>query len=186
MLSPVMPKTCETIADALGFTINHEQYVRLIEEKGLLHTFMIKKTPPLFPKIEKELLKSEPPTTSAETKETKKTPSDKEGLITIDEFFRTKLKIGTILEAEAVPKSDRLLKLKVDLGEAEPRQIIAGIRAYYEPETLIDTQVCIVANLKPAKIMGHLSEGMLLAAKDEGGLALIRPEKRKKSGTPVG
>ncbi len=186
MLSPVMPKTCETIADALGFTINHEHYRRLIEEKALLHTFMIKKVPPLFPKIEKELLKSEPKTATPASKETTKNRLDKEGLITIDQFFQTKLKIGTILEAEAVAKSDRLLKLKVDLGEPEPRQIIAGIRPYYTPEALVDTQVCVVANLKPAKIMGHLSEGMLLAAKDDEGLALIRPEKRKKSGTPVG
>jgi methionyl-tRNA synthetase len=180
LLSPVMPKTCETIADALGFMINTEHYRRLIEEHALLHTFMIKKVPPLFPKIEKELLKSEPPKT-----EQKKESKQDDGLITIDQFFQTKLKIGTILEAEEVPKSDRLLKLKVDVGEAKPRQIIAGIKEHYNPQELVNTQVCVVANLKPAKIMGNLSEGMLLAAKDKEGLVLLRPEKPKKSGTPV-
>ncbi len=179
MLSPVMPKTTEKIAEALGFVINHENYVTLIEEKQLLNTFMIQKVPPLFPKIEEELLKTEPP---VEKKETKK----EEGIITIDQFFQTKLKIGTILEAREVPKSDRLLKLKVDLGEKEPRQIIAGIKEYYKPQELVNTQVCVVANLKPAKIMGNLSQGMLLAAKDKDGLSLMRPEKPKKSGTPVG
>ena len=74
----------------------------------------------------------------------------------------------------------------MDLGEDKPRQIIAGIKEWYSPESLIDTQVCVVANLKPAKLMGMLSEGMILAAKDDEGLALIRPEKPKKAGTPVG
>jgi len=182
MLSPVMPKTTEKIAEALGFVINHENYVTLIEEKQLLNTFMIQKVPPLFPKIEEELLKTEPPVEKKEPKKEKK----EEGIITIDQFFQTKLKIGTILEAQEVPKSDRLLKLKVDLGEDEPRQIIAGIKEYYKPEELVNTQVCVVANLKPAKIMGNLSQGMLLAAKDKDGLSLMRPEKPKKSGTPVG
>ena len=184
LLSPVMPKTCSTIAEALGFVINTENYQKLIEEKALLNTFMIRKVPPLFPKIEEELLKTEPPVTKEQKHEKKESKS--EGLITIDQFFQTKLKIGTILEAEEVPKSDRLLKLKVDLGEEKPRQIIAGIKEYYAPQDLIDTQVCVVANLKPAKIMGNLSEGMLLAAKDKEGLVLMRPEKPKKSGTPVG
>jgi len=183
LLSPVMPKTCSTIAEALGFVINHENYQKLIEEKALLDTFMIQKVPPLFPKIEKELLKTDEP---PKQEEKKKEPSKDEGIITIDQFFQTKLKIGTILEAEEVPKSDRLLKLKVDLGEAEPRQIIAGIKEYYAPQDLIGTQVCVVSNLKPAKIMGNLSQGMLLAAKDKSGLSLMRPEQPKQSGTPVG
>ena len=183
LLSPVMPKTCSTIAEALGFVINTENYQKLIEEKALLNTFMIRKVPPLFPKIEEELLKTEPPVTKEQKHEKKESKS--EGLITIDQFFQTKLKIGTILEAEEVPKSDRLLKLEVDVGEEKPRQIIAGIKEYYKPEELVNTQVCIVANLKPAKIMGNLSEGMLLAAKDKEGLVLLRPEKPKKSGTPV-
>ena len=183
MLSPVMPKTCATIAEALGFEIDTQNYEKLITQKALLETFTIQKVPPLFPKIEEERLKSEPKKSEAEKS---KPGKGEEGVITIDQFFQTKLKIGTILEAEEVPKSDRLLKLKVDLGEKEPRQIIAGIKEYYTPEDLVGTQVCVVANLKPAKIMGHLSQGMLLAAKDKSGLSLLRPESPKKSGTPVG
>jgi methionyl-tRNA synthetase len=72
------------------------------------------------------------------------------------------------------------------VGEAVPRQILAGIREYYSAQSLIGTQVCVVANLKPAKLMGLLSEGMLLAAKDENGLCLIRPETARKSGSSVG
>ncbi len=181
LLSPVMPKTCATIADALGIAIDTEHYKRFIERKSLLDDFTIKKVPPLFPKIEKELLSTPEPKSDKSPKEPKE-----EGIITIDQFFQTKIKIGTILEAQEVKKSDRLLKLKVDLGEEEPRQIIAGIKEYYSPEALVGTQVCVVANLKPAKIMGQLSQGMLLAAKDDEGLSLIRPETPKKSGTPVG
>ena len=185
MLSPVMPKTCQTISEALGFVIDTQNYEKLILDKALLETFTIQKVPPLFPKIEEELLKSEPPRVEKESPKKEK-PKEEDGLITIDQFFQTKLKIGTILEAEEVPKSDRLLKLKVDLGEETPRQIIAGIKEYYKPEELVGTQVCVVANLKPAKIMGHLSQCMLLAAKDKNGLSLMRPESPKESGTPVG
>ncbi len=181
LLSPIMPKTCTKIAESLGIITNKENYEKLITQKELLNTFMIQKTPPLFPKIEEELLKTPDP----KTKEKKEDKKD-DGLITIDQFFQTKLKIGTILEALEVPKSDRLLKLKVDLGEENPRQVIAGIKEYYSPSDLVNTQVCVVSNLKPAKIMGYLSEGMLLAAKDKKSLTLLRPESHKKSGTPVG
>jgi len=84
-----------------------------------------------------------------------------------------------------VEKSKKLLLLQVDLGEAKPRQIVAGIREFYAPETLVGTQVCVVANLKPAKLMGLVSEGMVLAAKDENGLVLIRPEREKAIGTKI-
>jgi len=90
-----------------------------------------------------------------------------------------------IIEAQEVPKSKKLLKLQVDVGEKHTRQILAGIKEFYSAEELVGTQVCVVANLKPAKLMGLLSEGMLLAAKDENGLCLIRPEKSKTVGTKI-
>ena len=76
-------------------------------------------------------------------------------------------------------------KMQVDLGEERPRQILAGIKEYYTAEELVGTQVCVVANLKPAKLMGMISEGMLMAAKDENGLCLIRPEKTRTIGTKI-
>jgi methionyl-tRNA synthetase len=90
------------------------------------------------------------------------------------------------VKAEEVPKSKKLLLLQVDIGEEQPRQIVAGIKEWYSPEAMLNTQVCVVANLKPAKLMGHKSEGMLLAAKDEDGLCMVRPEKPKTAGTPIG
>ncbi len=186
MLHPVMPKATSKVANALGFEINKDTFNRYIKQKELLDDFIVQKIPPLFPRIEKELLKE--PETKQEPKREQKQKENKEekiGIITIDEFFKTELKIGTIIEAEEVPKSKKLLKLKVDLGEDKPRQIIAGIKEWYKPQDLIGTQACVVANLKPAKLMGMLSEGMLLAAKDDNGLSLLRPEQPKKPGTKV-
>ena len=90
--------------------------------------------------------------------------------ISIDEFFRTQLKVGRILEVEPVPKSKKLLRIMVDLGEESPRQIVSGIAPYYQPEELVGLSVIVVANLKPAKLCGVESNGMILAAGDEASL----------------
>ncbi|QOR62903.1 methionine--tRNA ligase [Sulfurovum sp. ST-21] len=198
MLSPVMPEICSKIASALHFTIDNASWNHLCKAKGVLETFTIEKIPPLFPRIEEPLLvqatpedvpaKSKKETKKAEKQETKKEKQKEEGvaLIGIDQFFQTSLKVGTVIKAEEVPKSKKLLLLQVDLGEEAPRQIVAGIKEWYSAEEMLNTQVCVVANLKPAKLMGYKSEGMLLAAKDEDGLCMIRPEKPKKPGTPIG
>lgn len=194
MLHAIMPRTTATIADALGFEINTGSYNNLIKDKKLLAPFTIKKIPPLFPRVEEPLMAEAPkamieeaPKAPAPKKEEKKESTmPVEGLITIDQFFQTSIKVGTVVEAEEVPKSSKLLKLKVDLGEESPRQIIAGIREYYSAESLVGTQVCVVANLKPAKLMGMVSEGMILAAKDSEGLCLVRPEKQRMSGSSIG
>ncbi|BDY13933.1 methionine--tRNA ligase [Hydrogenimonas cancrithermarum] len=196
LLHPFMPKTTQTIAKALGFTVNNASYVELIKNNELLDEFTIEKIPPLFPRIEEPLVETPAAKAEAAKKEEKiknqkskpQTQDEESGanLITIDQFFQVQLKVGTVVEAEEVPKSKKLLKLQVDLGEEKPRQIVAGIKEWYSPEDLKDTQVCVVANLKPAKLMGMLSEGMLLAAKDDEGLCLIRPEKPRKAGSAIG
>ena len=180
VLHPVMPKTTQKIAKTLNFEISYDTYKKFIEDDSLLDDFKIEKIPPLFPKVEGELLNSPAPSVKEEIKK------EEDSLITIDQFFQTKLKIGTILDATEVPKSKKLLKLRVDLGEEKPRQIVAGIKEFYSAQSLLNTQVCVVANLKPAKIMGLVSEGMLLAAKDKEGLSLLRPQDSKKSGSSVG
>jgi len=188
LLHPVMPKTTSTIAKAMGFEINTAHYDKIVVRKDFLDEFTIEKVPPLFPRIEEELMAQPTPAVVEPTpvKSSKKESHKAESIITIDQFFETALKIGTILEASILEGSDRLLKLKVDLGEAEPRQIVAGIREYYSPEELINTQVCVVANLKPATIKGLLSQGMLLAAKDKEGLCLVRPERPRQCGASIG
>ncbi len=98
--------------------------------------------------------------------------------ISIDDFFKVALRAGKVVAAEAHPNADRLLVLKVDIGEPEPRNIVAGIASKYAPDDLVGKQVVIVANLKPAKLRGVVSEGMLLAAggKAIDGLVTIDPE----------
>ncbi len=188
LLHPFMPKATQTIANALGFEIDHESYVKFIKNSELLESFIIKKVPPLFPRIEEPLIEISIEKEKKERETAQKTneESTQNNIITIDQFLQVSLKVGTVVEAEDVPKSKKLLKLQVDLGEERPRQIIAGIKEWYSPSDLKGTQVCIVANLKPAKLMGMVSEGMVLAAKDEKGLSLIRPESPKKAGTPIG
>jgi methionyl-tRNA synthetase len=105
------------------------------------------------------------------------TPTAATNLISIDDFKNVQLRTGKVLEAERVPKSDKLLKLQVDLG-TEKRQILAGIGKYYTPEEMVGKVVTVVANLKPAKLMGQESQGMLLAANmPDGSLSLVTPEK---------
>ncbi|WP_456381801.1 methionine--tRNA ligase [Hydrogenimonas sp.] len=200
LLHPFMPKTTRTIAGALGFEIETETYERLIKRKELLEDFTIEKIPPLFPRIEEPLVETAAEKNEAEKKSVEKEARAKEkreskkgeerqdaaNLVTIDQFFQIQLKVGTVIEAEEVPKSKKLLRLQVDLGEERPRQIVAGIKEWYTPEELVNTQVCVVANLKPAKLMGMVSEGMLLAAKDDEGLCLVRPEKPRKPGSSIG
>ena len=83
--------------------------------------------------------------------------------ITYDDFTKLDLRVATVLSAEAIPNTDRLLKLQIDLGD-EQRQICAGIRSFYEPEALVAKQIVVVANLAPRRIRGEESNGMLLAA----------------------
>src|SRR5688572_33242608 len=87
-----------------------------------------------------------------------------ENFIEIDDFAKVDLRVGTVLSAERVPKADKLLLLKVDLNEEQPRQVLAGIAQYYEPEKLVGRKVVIVANLKPRKLRGYESQGMVVAA----------------------
>ena len=202
MLHAVMPKTTSTICEALGFEVTPESFEKIIRNGETLAGFTIEKREPLFPRIEEELLVDErqealkkereeaeakkAAAKAAKKADKKESKSEGVALIGIDQFFETSLKIGTVVEAQEVPKSKKLLLLQVDVGEEENRQVVAGIKEWYAPEELLNSQVCVVANLKPAKLMGMKSEGMLLAAKDADGLCLIRPEKPKTNGTPIG
>jgi methionine--tRNA ligase beta chain len=106
------------------------------------------------------------------------------GMISIDEFRKVELKVATIKSAEPHPNADKLMVLHVDLG-SEQRQICAGIRNHYAPEELIGRQIVVVANLETAKLRGLDSQGMLLAASDEGRVVLLAPEKAVVPGSKV-
>jgi len=106
-------------------------------------------------------------------------------MITIEDFLGTDLRIGTVKEAAAIPRSDKLLRLSVDLGEGAPRTLVAGIARQYRPEELVGRQVVVVANLKPATLLGVESRGMVLAASQDGEAILLHPERPVPDGTPV-
>ncbi len=93
--------------------------------------------------------------------------------------------MATVLAAEPVPKSNKLLKLSVDVGEEKPRTLVAGIALAYKPEDLVGRQVVVVANLQPAKLMGVESQGMVLAASLDGKPVLLRPDTQVPNGTRV-
>ncbi|HRD53431.1 MAG TPA: methionine--tRNA ligase subunit beta, partial [Flavobacteriales bacterium] len=97
--------------------------------------------------------------------------------ITFDDFAKLDLRVGTITAAERVPKADKLLKLTIDLGEAQPRTVVSGIAQHYAPEQLPGQQVVLVANLEPRKMRGVESQGMVLMAEDANGkLVFVQPK----------
>jgi methionyl-tRNA synthetase len=105
-------------------------------------------------------------------------------MISIDEFRKVELKVATIKSAEPHPNADKLMLLQIDLGE-EQRQICAGIRNYYTPEELVGKQIVVVANLETAKLRGLESQGMLLAASDQGRVVILTPEKAVLPGAKI-
>ncbi|MFW5925139.1 MAG: methionine--tRNA ligase [Myxococcota bacterium] len=109
---------------------------------------------------------------AAAAKAAKATKGGEAGMISIDDVAKVDLRVGLVTHAEVVEKSDKLLRLEVDLGEGEPRQILAGIKQHYAPDDLTGKRVVVVANLPPRKMMGLQSHGMVLAASDDQGLAV--------------
>lgn len=105
-------------------------------------------------------------------------------MITIEQFREVELRVGTVTSAEPHPNADRLVVLKVDIG-TEARQLVAGIRAHYEPASLVGRQVVVVANLAPAKLRGVESQGMVLAAADGERVVLLRPDAAVAPGSTV-
>lgn len=105
-------------------------------------------------------------------------------MITIEEFAKVELRVATIKTVEPHPNADRLLVLKIDLGDEE-RQLVAGIRAHYTPEELVGKQIVVVANLQPVTLRGVESQGMLLAASDGERVIVLSPEKAVTPGAKI-
>ncbi|MCU0660186.1 MAG: methionine--tRNA ligase subunit beta [Candidatus Pacebacteria bacterium] len=106
-------------------------------------------------------------------------------MITIDDFAKIEIKLGTIIEADFVPDADKLLRLKIDFG-TEVRQIVSGIREYYpDPSALIGKQIPVLTNLEPRMIKGLESNGMIVAAGDEDDFTLLESTKKVTNGTAV-
>jgi methionyl-tRNA synthetase len=182
LIKPFLPETGEKMWQQLGLAgLNSKSLADAVW--GLLPAgTQTAKGDPIFPRIEAE--KEEEP--AEEPKEQKQEETKPEGvLISIDDFMKCELVVAEILEAGPVKGADRLLKLQVDIG-SEKRQIVAGIAKHYAPADLIGKRIVVVQNLKPAKLRGELSEGMLLAATSpDGTLELVSVSEAIPAGSRV-
>ncbi|HRP02708.1 MAG TPA: methionine--tRNA ligase [Candidatus Kapabacteria bacterium] len=149
----------------------------------------IKQAEILFKHIEDDVIKAQVEklgikNTNEDINTTNNNKANEEELIDISDFQKIKLKTAVILSAEKIKKSKKLLKLQVDTGD-DKRQIIAGIAEHYEPEYLVGKTIIVVANLKPAKLIGEESNGMMLAASKDGDLFFVSPEQEIGAGATV-
>ena len=179
LIYPYMPTTAGKLWQQLNLpgTIEELRLADIEKWGGTPANMHIGQAQQLFPRIEVE--KVEQPVKEAKNKaEKQKSKKDKqkesqpEGEISIDDFAKIQLRVAKVLEAEAVPKADKLLKLKIDLGD-EQRELVSGIAKQYKPEELVGKNVIVVANLKAAKIRGVVSHGMVLAASAGDDLQLV-------------
>ena len=189
-LYPIMPKTASTIASAFCQEISPASYIYYIKQDKIFHfSLKVHMMPPLFQKLDSMLI----PEAALESNPTQKAQVDSSStledglanLVSIEDFSKLDIRVGEVLKAEPVPKSTKLLRLVIDLGESEPRVVLSGIAQYYAPQDLLNTQVCVIANLKPAKIMGYFSYGMILASKDDESLSLVRIDGKRKNGSRI-
>ncbi len=181
MLQPFMPQTPRRIWSQLGMETQTDlQSWESLTTWGLFKSgTQAQRSADLFPRldVEKELesLLGEPSSDQPAEKtaaEQEDKDDDSQGVITIDEFARVEVVVGQIISAESIPKADKLLKLVVDLGQ-EQRQVVAGIAQYYTPAALVGKKTLFLANLKPAKLRGIISEGMVLAATSPDGRLVL-------------
>jgi methionyl-tRNA synthetase len=173
LLHPIMPGASRAIWTQLGLEGSPAQIDPTKLKWGELKAgTTIGNVQPIFPRIDKAKTMAE---INADQKPTEPEPPMKHAteadavpgvtsFIEIDDFAKVDLRVGQVLSAERIPKADKLLLMKVDVGEEQPRQILAGIAQYYEPEKLVGRKVVIVANLKPRKLRGYESQGMVVAA----------------------
>ena len=176
MLAPYLPFASERLWESLNLPGSvHEQRWDSAIEPGLKPGHKIGKPEPLFGKLPSKTL----------TEGKKNTPKNQApNTITEQDFAKLDIRIGKILEAEPIPKSKKLLKLSIDVA-GEHCTIVAGLAEHYSSEELVGKQVAVVLNMKPVQLMGIKSEGMLLAAEDEGGLSILTVDKPVKPGAKV-
>ncbi|MCX2682762.1 methionine--tRNA ligase [Campylobacter sp. MIT 21-1685] len=172
LLSPVLPKSCEKIAKALNFTISNKSYEELLLKKGL-YNFQTSTCECLFAKIEKALLEENKQKEKQETK------------VSLDDFTKLQIKVALVKDCQKIEGSEKLLKFELQLDQNELRQVISGIGKFYKPHELIGKQVCVLSNLKKAKIFGYESDGMILSVQNGKKLVLITPEQLVENGSLI-
>ena len=177
LVSPFMPGSAEKITDQLGITNAASQDFDSIRSwGGITRGNSLKRSDALFPRVKFEKEREKPEVTEKEIQPVKP-------LIDYADFEKVDLRVAKVIEAEAVPKSSKLLKLTIDMGEK--RTLVAGIAKDYKPEDLIGKKIVVVANLKPTKMMGIESQAMLLAADREDGLTLLCFDREPVTGARI-
>ncbi|MBO1582628.1 methionine--tRNA ligase [Bacillus sp. XF8] len=188
MLMPFLTATPSKIFAQLGLTDEAHQSWGSLSTIGCIPAgTKVVKGQPIFPRLEveveveyiKEQMKG-----SAPKVEEKKAEEPKTEEITIDDFFKVELRVAEVIEAEPVKKADKLLKIQLDLG-TEKRQVVSGIAKFYTPEELKGKKVICVTNLKPVKLRGELSQGMILAGEENGVLSLATIDQNLPNGTKI-
>jgi methionyl-tRNA synthetase len=183
LLVPFLIDSPEAIWTQLGLTenIRNAPWEEALKWGVFRPGTKVKQGKPIFPRIDvdKMLLGTE------EEKKVAEKEAEKAGMISIEDFARVELRVAEVLAAEKVEKSNKLLKLQLQVGE-EQRQVVSGIAKHVAPEDLVGQKVVVVTNLKPAKLMGLESQGMILAAGDDAGnLSLLTVAKDIASGSKI-
>ena len=190
LLAPFTPDASERIFKQLNLSENpHRRAYSSITSSSIPAGHQLGKPEPLFVKIdakelEQQLIDNRKTQTISTKEEDKKSVNDQEEVIDYSHFSSVKMVVGTIEKVEEVEGAEKLLKLQVNIGE-EIRQIVAGIRQYYSPDQLLNRQVIVVKNLKPIKLRGEYSNGMLLAADEDGAPILLGADRPVNNGTII-
>lgn len=175
LLWPVMPKKMEELLASIGVTLKLDRdYIGQLPKARWEKTFMISKIDALFTKPVEEGKQPEMPSPA---------PVSSDEDIGIEDFAKVKLMVGTIENCEEVSGSDKLYKLQVNFGASGKRQILSGVRKYFKPDELIGKQAVFVVNLKPRKMMGMESQGMMLTAGDNNNFSILSPNAKIIEGT---
>ncbi|MDM5331775.1 methionine--tRNA ligase [Ureibacillus composti] len=193
LLQPFMTSTPNQIIEQLGLDVKYLEWVTIETFGNIIPegTKVVEKGIPIFPRLDTEIevdyireqMRSSVKTSTTE-EEIKAVEKPQVPEITIDDFTKIDLRVGTVTACEPVPKADKLLKLQVDLGY-EQRQVVSGIAQHYKPEELVGQKVIVVANLKPVKLRGELSQGMILAGSNDGILTLATVDPKLENGAKV-
>jgi methionyl-tRNA synthetase len=193
LIAPILPTTGRLLREWVGVTGSALDAWPSAQDMHRQTMTVTKEIKPLFPRLDdeaqakilKQIVPGDIAAADAPAAAAAPAATPASAHITYDDFAKLELRVGKVTQAAAVPKKDKLLHLQVDLGEAKPRSIVAGIAQAYKPEQLVGKQVIVVANLAPRKLAGLVSEGMILAAGDEEILGLSALDRDAPPGTRV-
>ncbi|MFD1708140.1 methionine--tRNA ligase [Siminovitchia sediminis] len=190
LLQPFLTQTPKKVFDQLNITEEQFQTWESLETFGNIPsgTKVVKKGTPIFPRLDMEeeiqYIQDQMKGPAAPANEKKQEQTVQAPEITMDDFKKIELRVGQVIDCEPVKKADKLLKLQLDLGY-EKRQVVSGIAEFYKPEELIGKKVIVVANLKPVKLRGELSQGMILAGEKDGILSIASVDQNLPNGAVV-